>query len=66
MRGKDGKERFSGLVHAGNTQRVAGTAPFKVTVGNVKGVESISVDEEPVDAKRYASARSNVARLTLP
>ncbi|WP_321796967.1 RodZ domain-containing protein [Caballeronia sp. J97] len=66
VRGKDGKELYSGLVHAGNTQRVEGEAPFKVTVGNVKGVESLSVDDEPVDAKRYSSARGNVARLSLP
>jgi cytoskeleton protein RodZ len=66
VRGKDGKELFSGLVHAGSTQRVQGEAPFKVTVGNVKGVESLSVDDEPVDAKRYSSARGNVARLSLP
>ncbi|BAN23343.1 RodZ domain-containing protein [Caballeronia insecticola] len=66
VRGKDGKELFSGLVHAGSTQRVQGEAPFKVTVGNVKGVESLSVDDEPVDAKRYSSAKGNVARLSLP
>jgi cytoskeleton protein RodZ len=66
VRGKDGKEVFSGLVHAGSAQRVEGEAPFKVTVGNVKGVESLSVDDAPVDAKRYATARGNVARLTLP
>ncbi|SAK92400.1 XRE family transcriptional regulator [Caballeronia glebae] len=66
VRGKDGKELYSGLVHAGGTQRVEGEAPFKVTVGNVKGVESLSVDDEPVDAKRYVSARGNVARLSLP
>ncbi|SAK76513.1 XRE family transcriptional regulator [Caballeronia hypogeia] len=66
VRGKDGKELYSGLVHAGSTQRVQGEAPFKVTVGNVKGVESLSVDDEPVDAKRYSSARGNVARLSLP
>ncbi|KMY86473.1 putative membrane protein [Candidatus Paraburkholderia calva] len=66
VRSKDGKEVFSGLVHVGSTQRVQGEAPFKVTVGNVKGVESLSVDGQPVDAKRYASARGNVARLTLP
>ncbi|BCQ23481.1 DUF4115 domain-containing protein [Caballeronia sp. NK8] len=66
VRGKDGKVLFSGLVRAGNTQRVEGEAPFKVTVGNVKGVESLSVDDEPVDAKRYSSARGNVARLSLP
>ncbi|MDR5779603.1 DUF4115 domain-containing protein [Caballeronia sp. LZ065] len=66
VRGKDGKELYSGLVRAGNTQRVQGEPPFKVTVGNVKGVESLSVDDEPVDAKRYAAARGNVARLSLP
>ncbi|KND56635.1 putative membrane protein [Candidatus Paraburkholderia kirkii] len=66
VHGKDGKELYSGLVRAGNTQRVEGEAPFKVTVGNVKGVESLSVDDEPVDAKRYSSARGNVARLSLP
>ncbi|SPB16974.1 XRE family transcriptional regulator [Caballeronia novacaledonica] len=66
VRGKDGKELFSGLVHAGSAQRVEGEAPFKVTVGNAKGVESLSVDDEPVDAKRYSSARGNVARLSLP
>ena len=66
VRGKDGKELYSGLVSAGSTQRVEGEAPFKVTVGNVKGGESLSVDDEPVDAKRYSSARGNVARLSLP
>ncbi|KMZ13123.1 putative membrane protein [Candidatus Burkholderia humilis] len=66
VRGKDGKELFSGLVHAGSTQRVEGEAPFKVTVGNARGVESLSVDDEPVDAKRYSSAKGNVVRLSLP
>ena len=32
VRGKDGKEVFSGLVHAGDTKEVTGEAPFKVTV----------------------------------
>ncbi|GAB5099799.1 helix-turn-helix domain-containing protein [Caballeronia sp. LZ001] len=66
VRGKDGKEVFSGLVHAGSTQRVQGEAPFKVTVGNAKSVDSISFDDQPVDAKKYVSARGNVARFTLP
>ncbi|WP_248319945.1 RodZ domain-containing protein [Caballeronia sp. Sq4a] len=66
VRGKDGKEVFSGLVRAGSTQRVQGEAPFKVTVGNARGVESLSVDDEPVDAKKYSSARGNVARFSLP
>lgn len=66
VRGKDGKEVFSGLVRAGSTQRVQGEAPFKVTVGNAKGVESLSIDNQPVDAKKYSAARGNVARLSLP
>ena len=66
VRGKDGRELFSGLVQAGSTQRVQGDAPFKVTVGNAKGVDSIAVDDQPVDAKKYTGAKGNVARLTLP
>jgi len=66
VRGKDGKEVFSGLVPGGSTQRVQGEAPFKVTVGNARGVESLAIDGEPVDAKKYSSARGNVARLSLP
>jgi cytoskeleton protein RodZ len=66
VRQKDGKEVFSGLVHAGSVQRVEGEPPFKVTVGNVAGVESLTVDDQPVDPKRYSGARGNVARLTLP
>jgi cytoskeleton protein RodZ len=66
VRGKDGKELFSGLVRAGSVQRVQGEAPFKVTVGNAKGVESLSIDDQPVDAKKYSGARGNVARLSLP
>ncbi|WP_244815888.1 RodZ domain-containing protein [Caballeronia sp. Lep1P3] len=66
VRGKDGKEVFSGLVRAGSTQRVQGEAPFKVTVGNAKGVDSMSIDDAPVDAKKYSSVRGNVARFSLP
>ncbi|MDR5738242.1 helix-turn-helix domain-containing protein [Caballeronia sp. LZ016] len=66
VRSKDGKELFSGLVRAGSAQRVQGEAPFRVTVGNAKGVESLSIDDQPVDAKKYSGARGNVARLSLP
>jgi cytoskeleton protein RodZ len=66
VRQKDGKEVFSGLVHAGSTQRVQGEGPFKVTVGNVAGLESLTLDDEPVDVKKYSGARGNVARFSLP
>jgi cytoskeleton protein RodZ len=65
VRGKDGKEVFSGLVHAGDTKEVTGAAPFKVTVGNKAGLESLTLDGQPVDPSKY-SAKGNVARFALP
>jgi cytoskeleton protein RodZ len=66
VRQNDGKELFSGLVHAGDSKEVSGVGPFKVTVGNKAGLESITLDGEPVDPAKYASAKGNVARMTLP
>ncbi|MGF6599552.1 cytoskeleton protein RodZ [Paraburkholderia sp. GAS448] len=66
VRQKDGKEVFSGLVHAGESKEVAGEAPFKVTVGNKAGLDSLSLDGQPVDPAKYASAKGNVARFALP
>jgi cytoskeleton protein RodZ len=66
VRQKDGKEVFSGLVHGGNTQRVEGEAPFKVTIGNRAGMDSITFDDEPVDPAKYAAAKGNVARFSVP
>ncbi|SMG10294.1 helix-turn-helix domain-containing protein [Paraburkholderia susongensis] len=66
VRGKDGKELFSGLVHAGDTKEVTGVAPFKVTVGNKAGLESLTLDGQPVDPAKYAAAKGNVARFALP
>ncbi|CAB3777355.1 helix-turn-helix domain-containing protein [Paraburkholderia caffeinilytica] len=66
VRGKDGKEVFSGLVHAGDTKEVTGAAPFKVTVGNKAGLESLTLDGEPVDPSKYSAAKGNVARFALP
>ncbi|WP_025600899.1 RodZ domain-containing protein [Burkholderia sp. WSM2230] len=66
VRGKDGKEVFSGLVRAGDTKEVTGEAPFKVTVGNKAGLESITLDGAPVDPSKYAGAKGNVARFALP
>ncbi|CDY75575.1 FIG021952: putative membrane protein [Caballeronia glathei] len=66
VRQKDGKEVFSGLVRAGDAQRVEGELPFKVTIGNRAGLESLTLDDEPVDPAKYAVARGNVARFSLP
>jgi cytoskeleton protein RodZ len=66
VRGKDGKELFSGLVHAGDTKEVTGAAPFKVTVGNRAGLESLTLDGQPVDPSKYSAAKGNVARFALP
>lgn len=66
VRGKDGKEVFSGLVHAGDTKEVSGVAPFKVTVGNKAGLESLTLDGQPVDPAKYSAAKGNVAHFALP
>ncbi|REE18059.1 cytoskeleton protein RodZ [Paraburkholderia sp. BL27I4N3] len=66
VRGKDGKEVFSGLVHAGDTKAVTGEAPFKVTLGNRAGLDSLTLDGQPVDPAKYAAAKGNVARFALP
>ncbi|RKP52423.1 helix-turn-helix domain-containing protein [Trinickia fusca] len=65
VRDKDGKEVFSGLVHAGDTKEVSGVPPFKVTAGNRAGLESMTFDGQPVDAAKY-SGKGNVARFSLP
>ena len=66
VRQNDGKELFSGLVHAGDSKEISGVGPFKVTVGNKAGLESMTLDGQPVDPAKYASAKGNVARMTLP
>jgi cytoskeleton protein RodZ len=66
VRGKDGKEVFSGLVHAGDTKEVTGEAPFRITLGNKAGLESLTLDGQPVDPAKYAAAKGNVARFALP
>jgi cytoskeleton protein RodZ len=66
VRGKDGKEVFSGLVHAGDTKEVTGEAPFRITVGNKAGLESLTLDGQPVDPAKYSAAKGNVARFALP
>jgi cytoskeleton protein RodZ len=66
VRQKDGKEVFSGLVHAGDSKEISGEAPFKVTVGNRAGLDSVTLDGQPVDPAKYAATKGNVARFALP
>ncbi|QGZ61272.1 helix-turn-helix domain-containing protein [Paraburkholderia acidisoli] len=66
VRQKDGKEVFSGLVHGNDAREISGVEPLKVTVGNKAGIESMTINGQPVDPSKYASARGNVARFVLP
>jgi cytoskeleton protein RodZ len=66
VRQSDGKELFSGLVQAGNSKDISGVGPFRITVGNTAGLESMTLDGQAVDPSKYASAKGNVARMTLP
>jgi cytoskeleton protein RodZ len=63
---KDGKEVFSGLIRSDDAREITGTEPLKITVGNKAGIESMTIDGQPVDPSKYASARGNVARFVLP
>ncbi|UDM51666.1 RodZ domain-containing protein [Cupriavidus sp. MP-37] len=64
IRDHSGKVVMGGTAKAGQTMAGGGTAPYKVVIGNVKGVESLTRNGTPVDLK--AANRNNVARLTLP
>jgi cytoskeleton protein RodZ len=66
VRQQDGKEVFSGLMRAGESKEITGIAPFKLTVGNKAGLDSISLDGQPVDPARYSAAKGNVVRFVLP
>jgi len=64
IRDRGGKVVMGGTAKAGQEVAGGGTAPYKVVIGNVKGVESMSRNGAPVDLQ--AANRNNVARLTLP
>ncbi|MBF6992175.1 MULTISPECIES: RodZ domain-containing protein [Cupriavidus] len=64
VRDSSGKIVLGGTAKAGQAVAGGGKAPYKVVIGNVKGVESMTRNGEPVDLK--AANRNNVARLTLP
>ncbi len=64
IRDNSGKVVMGGTAKAGQTMAGGGTGPYRVVIGNVKGVESFTRGGTPVDLK--AANRNNVARLTLP
>lgn len=66
VRQKDGKVVFQGLIHGSDAREITGVAPLRVTVGNKVGIESMTLDGQPVDTAKYAAARGNVARFVLP
>lgn len=64
IRDRSGKVVLGGTARAGQDLSGGGTPPYKIVIGNVKGVESLTRNGAPVDLK--AADRNNVARLTLP
>lgn len=64
IRDNSGKVILGGTARAGEEVRGGGNAPYKVVIGNVKGVQSMTRDGQPVNLA--AANRNNVARLTLP
>jgi cytoskeleton protein RodZ len=61
---RDGSDKviFSKLSRAGRQERVTGTPPFKVTVGNARGVR-LNYEDKPVDLAPHTGVA--VARVTL-
>jgi len=64
IRDRNGKVVMGGTAKAGQDVSGGGAAPYKVVIGNVKGVAAMTRNGEPVDLK--AADRNNVARMTLP
>lgn len=64
VRDRTGKIILGGTAKAGETAAGSGAGgPYKLVLGNVKGVESITRNGAPVDFQ--SANRNNVARLTL-
>jgi cytoskeleton protein RodZ len=66
VRQADGKEVLSGLLHPGDVRDAVGTPPLQFVIGNRAGLESLEVNGAPVDPSKYANAKGNVARFSLP
>jgi cytoskeleton protein RodZ len=63
VRDRSGQLLISRLVDAGSEQRIGGTPPFDIVIGNAPGVVLV-YRGKPIDLTRYT--RQNVARLRLP
>lgn len=64
IRDRSGKVVMGGTGKAGQELSGSGTPPYKVVIGNVKGVASFTRNGQPVDFG--GDQRGNVARMTLP
>jgi len=62
IRDRSGKTIFSRLNAGGTEQRVSGSPPFTLIVGNARGVR-LTYNDRPIDLARYIKV--DVARLTL-
>jgi cytoskeleton protein RodZ len=62
VRDREARVIFSRLNRPGTEERVSGTPPFRLVIGNARGVRLTS-DERPVDLRPHISA--SVARFTL-
>lgn len=58
----DGKELFNKTKPANSEETIEGKPPFKLTVGNINGVQ-VTYNGQPVDLASHA--KGNVARLSL-
>ena len=66
VREAGGKEVLSGLMHAGDAKDAVGKPPLQFVIGNNKGIDALEVNGAAVDPSKYANAKGNVARFTLP
>lgn len=62
IRDRSGKTIFSRLNPGGTEQRVSGSPPFTLIVGNARGVR-LTYNERPIDLERHI--KIDVARFTL-
>jgi cytoskeleton protein RodZ len=63
VRDGDGNAIFTRLNPAGTEQRVTGKPPFRLVIGNARGV-ALSYNDRPVDLASH-TVRDDVARLTV-
>ena len=66
VREAGGKEVMSGLLHAGDSKDAVGKPPLQFVIGNNHGVDALEVNGAAVDPSKYANAKGNVARFTVP